>query len=276
VAQFAVPSAAGSVTWSLLATDGSACTGGSCGSVDTTGRYTAPAVKGALASVLLTATSVADPRNAATVTIVFADPISPTNGEQALSGDVFASGTGMIADAPVDIWVQQARMGYSYWWANGPLRSDKLGLFVASRLPSSAHVAVYAGSVGYAQPCAVTAHIPADKAVRVELVPVGSLDALDPPLPQLAEEPFLGGAIFETTPAGRQPVVGAMVWLEEPMGIVYATTKSDRRSRYFICNHDDLPTLAYLTVTADGFRMRTIGPVNSSQSATLDIELQRN
>jgi hypothetical protein len=47
------------VTWSVA---GTGCSGGSCGTIDTTGKYTAPASVPDPAAVTVTATSVADPR----------------------------------------------------------------------------------------------------------------------------------------------------------------------------------------------------------------------
>ena len=57
------------VTWSV---SGTACTGASCGTIDATGKYTAPATVPNPATVIVTATSVADPNKSgpATVTVM--------------------------------------------------------------------------------------------------------------------------------------------------------------------------------------------------------------
>jgi hypothetical protein len=53
------------VTWSL---SGAGCTGASCGTIDTTGKYTAPAAVPNPPTVVVTAKSVADPTKAGTTT----------------------------------------------------------------------------------------------------------------------------------------------------------------------------------------------------------------
>jgi len=59
----------------------------------------------------------------------------------------------MIANADINKWVQTPGFGFSYWWANGPLRSDGLGLFEA-QVPKS-HVSLLAVNDDFVQPCAV-------------------------------------------------------------------------------------------------------------------------
>ena len=79
----------------------------------------------------------------------------------------------------------------------------------------------------YVQPCAVTARVSSDTGVRVELVPKSAFDAIEVPRPQLAVEPSVTGRVYEVTATGDQPVAGAMVWLEEPLGITHAQTMTD-------------------------------------------------
>ena len=192
-----------------------------------------------------------------------------------LEGEVFAFESGAIPYAGVDPWVQlPGGAGYSYWSRHGPLWSDALGHFEAPKVPFS-HVSVLAFADGYVQPCAVTRHVRADVSVRVELMPVSAFDVVTAPRPQLAVEPSESGVIFETTATGRQPVVGARVWLVDVWDNILANTMSDRSGGYFVCNVDDLPTAAWLTVTKDGFESHSVGPVNSSESAVIDIELMR-
>jgi hypothetical protein len=54
------------VTWNVY---GPGCSGASCGSVDATGKYTAPATLPKPDTLMVTATSVADPNDAATATV---------------------------------------------------------------------------------------------------------------------------------------------------------------------------------------------------------------
>src|SRR5215471_17754061 len=54
------------VTWSV---SGTACTGASCGTIDSTGNYTAPPIVPNPPTVTVTATSVADPSKSASATV---------------------------------------------------------------------------------------------------------------------------------------------------------------------------------------------------------------
>ena len=175
-----------------------------------------------------------------------------------LEGEVFAFETGPIPNASVNLWVQlESGSGYSYWWKHGPLSSNDLGLFEAPYLPYS-HVSIDVRKDGYVQPCAVTRFIRSDvSGVRVELMPVSAFDVVSAPRPQLAVEPSVTGVVYETTATGRRPIAGARVWLVDGIDNVLATTMSDRSGGYFVCN---LPTAAWLTVSKDGFKNRSVGP----------------
>src|SRR5713226_1833235 len=59
------------VTWSL---SGTGCTGASCGTIDATGKYAAPATAPTPATVTLTATSVTDATKSASATITVTAP----------------------------------------------------------------------------------------------------------------------------------------------------------------------------------------------------------
>lgn len=270
--QFSAWGAMGPVSWRVSGSNGSACAPNVCGEIDDAGRYTAPSVEPPV-TVLVTATSVADPRMFASATVAVSQTPGVLPGPYILTGDV-ASPSGPIADAEIDIWVQQPRMGYSYYWANGPLRSDGGGHFAAPNLPDSRlSVFVFAGN--HVQPCAVTPRVTGNLSVQVSMLPVEAFDSSDPPRPAIAPEPSVTGQIYERTAAGRQPIAGASVWLEDPLGISFANTLSDREGDYFICNVGSLPTWGWLTVSKEGFQMRSVGPVESGASSMLDIELVR-
>ena len=63
------------VSWSVA---GSGCTGATCGTVSTTGLYTAPSAVPSPAQVSVTATSVADPTKSATASVTIVPPVSVT------------------------------------------------------------------------------------------------------------------------------------------------------------------------------------------------------
>jgi hypothetical protein len=198
------------------------------------------------------------------------------SGPHTVSGEVFAFATGVIGDASIDIWVRTPFVSYSYWWANGPLKSDGIGRFEAGSLPRS-KITIRAIQAGYVQPCAVDAEVHGDLSVRVELIPASTLDAFNPSRPQLSTEPSVSGVIYETTASGREPVAGANLGVEEYLDLeatmTTATTLSDRGGGFFLCN---LGEEAYLQVSKPGFEEKWVGPIDSStESRTLEIELKR-
>ena len=193
-------------------------------------------------------------------------------GSYTVEGEVFAFATGMIGAASVNLWVQQEKFGYSYWWANGPLASDGIGRFTADNLPAS-QITILAFASDHVQPCAVRIQVPSDAPVRVELVPTPTFDALNPPRPQLSTEPSVTGEIYEITATGREPIAGVNLWVEEVMDTGIATTLSDLGGRFYLCN---LGRAAYLHLSKPGFQPTWVGPIDASvESQTLEIQLMR-
>ena len=71
------PASAGqAVTWSISGTAfiAGGCTGADCGTIDATGRYTAPATTPYPPNVVVTATSIADPAKAGTAKVLIFKP----------------------------------------------------------------------------------------------------------------------------------------------------------------------------------------------------------
>jgi hypothetical protein len=268
---FTVSSGPGTVTWTVSKSGGGACGAQDCGVIDANGRYTAPTgLEQRL--VLVTATLISDPKVSATG-LVQIDPIPfPHSGPYTVAGDVFSATAGMIADAPVDIWVDLGNRGYSYWWANGQVTTDSAGHFEAPNLPDS-QVQVFVVAGGYVQPCAVNVAVKGDVSVQVEMVANATLDAFDPPRPQSSGAPALTGQVYEVTTSGRQAVAGAAFWVETALERPIATTMSDRGGGYFLCN---LGKDIFIYVSKDGFVTRYLGPIDASQSGVLDIQLERS
>jgi hypothetical protein len=200
------------------------------------------------------------------------EPDSPTPppSQFKLDGEVLDFETGMIDAAHVDIWVQTAGLGYSYWWAHGPLYSDGLGQFVADLPPSE--IDVFASKDGYVQPCGVHLGVTEDAEVRVEMQSIASLNSISPLRPQLSSEPSVTGFIYEDTPTGRVPVTGASLWAGDPMGISYAATVSDLAGGFYLCR---LPAVAEIAVSKVGYITRWVGPFDPTQPTVLDIVLLR-
>jgi hypothetical protein len=78
--------------------------------------------------------------------------------------------------------------------------------------------------------------------------------------------------VFETTPTGRQPVVGAEVWIDgaDGLGLYLGRTYTDFGGKYFLCN---LPADALLVVSKPGFQTTETAWIGTASQ--LDIELER-
>jgi hypothetical protein len=196
--------------------------------------------------------------------------IEPPPPEYVVRGDVFSFDTGMIADTDINLWVQTRGLGFSYWWANGPLRSDGLGLFEAP-VPE-ARVSLLAVHDDFVQPCAVRSRVTQDVELRIEMLPKAALNVINAPRPQLSTDPAVTGTIFESTAVGRQPIAGADLWAQDASEIGLATTRSDLGGGFYLCN---LPAETYLDIRKAGYRPALVGPIGGREPAVLEIELTR-
>jgi hypothetical protein len=196
----------------------------------------------------------------------------PTSGPHTVVGQVFDPYSSGIA-ADVNLWIQQGRMGYSYWWANGRLSSDALGRFTAPNVPTS-QITVLAWRPGFVQPCAVIADVRDTGALQVEMLPESALEVANPPRPQSARGLSLTGVIFETVNGNRQPVSGALLWAEHLFEVGMATTRSDPTGGFFLCN---LPRQMWMYVDKrPDYALEYLGPIDPAQSPPLEIELHRH
>jgi hypothetical protein len=270
MAQFIASSGPGSVTWSIVHSDGQACTPDACGVINpTTGTYNGSKF-GNDTTFLVTATSIIDPTDRVAVPLyVSNNPPLFATGPNTLEGDVFAFETGPVPGGGISLWVEPG--DFPIMWFN--IWVDDLGHFVAPHLPDSLiHVTAAAG--GHVQPCVVRTRVPTDDAVRVEMIPRSSLDTFDAPRPLLSVEPTLSGMIYETTPSGRQPVSGASIDVNLFMwDNVIAYTMSDRGGEYFLCN---LGPRSDIRVWKRGYSQKLLVQLDTSQSQILDIELERD
>jgi hypothetical protein len=194
----------------------------------------------------------------------------PPPPEFVVRGELFSFDTGMIADTDINLWVQTPGFGFSYWWANGPLRSDGLGLFEAP-VPQSS-ISILAVHDDFVQPCAVRSKVDQDVEVRIEMLPISALNVVNAPRPQLSSDPSVTGTIYESTPAGRQAIAGAELWAQDAMEIGLATTRSDRGGGFYLCN---LPAETYIDIRKVGYRPVLVGPIGGREPAVLEIELVR-
>jgi hypothetical protein len=194
----------------------------------------------------------------------------PPPPEFVVRGELFSFDTGMIADTDINLWVQTPGLGFAFWGANGPLRSDGLGLFEAP-VPES-RISLLAVHEDFVQPCAVRARVAQDVEVRIEMLPISALNVVNAPRPQLSSDPSVTGTIYESTPAGRQAVKGVMLWAQDALETGLATTRSDLGGEFYLCN---LPAETYIDIRKDGYRPVLVGPVGGREPAVLEIELIR-
>ena len=195
---------------------------------------------------------------------------TPPPPEFVVRGELFSFDTGMIANADINVWVQTSDIGFSYWWANGPLHSDGLGLFEA-QVPES-DIFLLAVNKDFVQPCAVRSKVTQDIEVRIEMLRKSSLNVINAPRPQLSLEPSVTGTIYESTSTGRRVVTGANLTAQDALETGLATTRSDLSGGFYLCN---LPKETYIDVRKVGFDPVLIGPVGGTEPLVLDIELVR-
>ena len=194
----------------------------------------------------------------------------PPPPEFVVRGDLFSYDTGMIADADINAWVETPAFGYSYWLANGPLRSDGVGLFEA-QVPES-EISLFAVNKDFVQPCAVRTKVTQDVEVRIEMLPVSALNVINAPRPQLSTEPSITGTLFVTTGNVRQAIAGADLRAQDALNTGLASTRSDLGGAFYLCN---LPASTYIDIRKIGYMPVLVGPIGGAESAVLEIELQR-
>lgn len=217
----------------------------------------------------------------------------PESTGHVIAGETFSFETGMIDGARILISaVDDNGQHWSYLsdrWNDVLPVSDGSGRFAAgATLPYPASITVLAEREGFVQPCGIRQNVDADVDVRIEMVPVSSLDTMYPPHPQLSGEPSVTGLIIDATGEGRTPVAGVTVRVEEslpifgvavlqhhaeePAVVRVATTLSDRGGGFFLCG---LGPAVYFRVSKAGYQNLTIGPVDASKSQFLEIQLER-
>ena len=189
-----------------------------------------------------------------------------------LQGVVFDAYNGPQPNLGIDVRVYLPNgSGYLYSDVMGQrVVTDSSGRFMLTALPES-KVLLRSGGQGYVQPCVHTVDMHGDVVQDIEVMSTDTLNSLAPPRPLTVREPTMTGTVFEMTPAGKQPVAGATIELEE-LYLARAATITDLNGRYFICN---VPSKnVEFGVYKSGYVGKYIEPVDTSQS-TFDIELVR-
>ena len=208
--------------------------------------------------------------------------LNPPSQAYNVQGRVFDALSGPVANTGVHLWVQLPNgNGYSYTWASGgsPPVTDANGQFSANVPVGSRLVVEGIQTASFLNPCLASVEVNGKSSLDLEVVSESTLDASNPPAPMSAAGTVtMSGSIFEMTAGGRQPIAGAMVSIEEDVGIVVAMTRSDRNGHYLICNlRDGLPESGGMDVGVfkPGFTDAISAQVIPSQSTVVDVELKR-
>jgi hypothetical protein len=194
-------------------------------------------------------------------------PAQPTGTSQ-IAGEVF-SAMGPVVGAGISIWAQAPQFG-QYWHWNGQLVTDEAGRFSVSGLADATKITIKVLDDAYRQPCVANVDASTSQTVRVEVVPVGDFDAIDPPRPLTARDPSLTGTVYEIATGIRKPVGGAQVRILNDADIPIATALTGREGRYYLC---DLPTVVVVAADKVRYAPVTVRPVDATKGIPLDIEL---
>jgi hypothetical protein len=202
-------------------------------------------------------------------------------GPNTLSGVVAENasfGGQPLAGVFINAWIDTGAVGYSYWFARGPVVTDAAGRYQMSGLPESATAWVQAWKDDrrdYVQQCAapgVTLH--GDVIADIQLVSKAHLSAVSSSISMSPPGTrSVSGVVFKTGAEGREPVAGAFVAFEPVGESIAADTMSDAAGRYLLCGLPEMRTVrigACLQPCSDLIRL-TVPP---GQSSDVDIELK--
>jgi hypothetical protein len=141
-------------------------------------------------------------------------------------------------------------------------------------LPDGASVWVTAHKDGFVQQCAATAVMGAGVSLDLRLTSIANLTTAQPL--SGAGSRTVSGTVFESTPAGRRPVVDAAVsaysealYYADPV----AYTRSDAAGRYWLCGLSR-GRIPYLVAEKEGYSSNA-SPVEPGTDTTVDIQIRR-
>lgn len=188
-----------------------------------------------------------------------------------ISGNVWlhaADGVKAYA-SPVGGWTEFADRGSWAWGTNaGGRYTLPVPVGARVRLQVGGQVAVY-------QPCAVT--LQADDNVSRDLHVVSDVAQLGARLPSelMAQMPRLSGVVYENVDGRRTPISEVRVELDGlyGLGLVTATTLTDRDGRYVLCGLDGEGAGTYLFASKAGYALFS-SSVTIAGNTVLDIELR--
>jgi hypothetical protein len=135
---------------------------------------------------------------------------------------------------------------------------------------------VRAELAGYSQPCRVP--VTATTGIDVYMVSNALLATTGIPSSMPIVPPTLTGLVFEQTPQGRRPIVGATVIGDFSYGYGWApsaTTQSDATGRYLLCAVQSVYDAFGVVASAPGYAEKELG-VDIPAISTFDIELAPN
>ena len=171
---------------------------------------------------------------------------------------------------PVGGWTEFAGGG-SWSWGT----TDAGGRYTFPA-PIGARVRIqFGGQVNVYQPCAVTLQVEGN--VSRDLHVVNDVAQLGARLPSqlMVQTPRLSGVVYAIEEGRRTPISEARVELDGlyGLGLVTATTLTDRDGRYVLCGLDGERNSTYLFATKAGYALFS-SSVAINGNTVLDIEMR--
>jgi hypothetical protein len=190
----------------------------------------------------------------------------PTIGQLTLSGfvsETTSQGSRPVQGAAIDAWVQEARVGYSYWEAHGPTRTNSVGFFHLTRLANDTTVQLRVYKRGYVQQCALPrVTMDSDMQLNAQIVSTAQRsstpEAIAPPAPGFRS---ISGVILDP---GQRPLHGAFVDFEPIEDFPAAFTFSDASGRYLLCGIPDGEKVGVCAAFRDDFACVSVPPGKST------------
>ena len=155
------------------------------------------------------------------------------------------------------------------WSVQNPITLDNEGRYTLTAL---AAMRLLIGARDYYQPCAATVEPGGDATIDLHIVEDVARLGSNLPAALQGRPPTLSGRVFELTPAGEVPVVGARVTVTDGDFTTVASTLSDASGRYVLCG---VPQSSRLSLVAEGPGYLSDVVPGLAGRTQLDIALRR-
>jgi hypothetical protein len=179
-----------------------------------------------------------------------------------------------VGAANVNVWVQTATIGYSYWYANGPQMTDSQGRYQLANLPADATLHFDTWKDGFVQQCAAPQLVAnGDLRLDAQLVSRANVSASPDSVPGPAPGfRLISGVVYELTADGRGMASNAFVDYEPLEDFPAATTYTDAQGRFLLCG---IPQARNATIGASlGMGRVAYRSVPAGTDASIEIEIK--